>query len=358
MAYKDLAKQKENKIEYYEKNREEIKEKKRKYYEQNKEEIHKKHKEYRDAKIQNAYDSIMSGHIVDQQKWDMWCDQIKRSAGKHPYSADFTNDVMFDMMVRGCHYCGDIATTIDRLNSALDHIPRNCVGCCGPCNISKGTADSSTFIRKSYFKVRRKYVDDVTDIWFVNKNKPNMAGYKDSSKKNRIPFELSKEVWEQMIVDECGYCHRMPNTWFGIDRVVPSLGYVDGNVVTCCYDCNLDKHKHDVETTMVRNERIAKRVDDGILIIKDCPREIIHRGTNKSSKKVCVYGKVYESQNDASRSVKNVNDTTKNLDVRDCIRDGRYPDDIFRVSDEFYNFVIKNNIENITKKMYVLFYRM
>lgn len=357
MPYKDLAKQKENKREYYEKNKEQIKENKRKYYEQNQEQIHEKHKEYRDYKTQNAYDSITSGHIIDQQKWDMWCDQIKRRGEKYPYSVEFTNDAMFVMMTCGCHYCGDVATTIDRLDSSLDHIPDNCVGCCYPCNISKGAADPSTFIRKSYFKARRKYVDDVTDVWFENKNKPNMAAYKYSSKKKRIPFELSEEKWNSMIVGDCEYCHRSPMTWFGIDRVVPECGYVDDNVVTCCYDCNLDKHKHDVEMTMVRNERIAKRVDDGVLIVKDCPRVILRRGAGKT-KKVCVYGKVYESQLAASRIVKNVKDNTKNLDVRDCIRDGRYPDDIFIITNEFYDFVIQNNIENITKKMYVLFDRM
>ena len=354
MPYKDPVKAREKARERYEKN----KEKKRKYYVQNKVQIREKQKEYCDDKLQNAYDSITSGHIVDQQKWDMWCEQIKRGGEKYPYSDEFTNDVMFVMMTCGCHYCGDVATTIDRLDSSLDHTPGNCVGCCYPCNISKSTADPSTFIRKTYFKARMKYIDDMKDVWFENKNKPNMAGYKNRSKKQGIPFELTKEIWDSLIVGDCVYCRRSSTTWFGIDRIVPERGYVDDNVVTCCYDCNLDKHKHDVETTMMRNERIAKRVDDGVLVIIDCPRVIIHRDMKKSSKKVCVYGKVYKSQNDASRIVKNVNDTTKNLDVRDCIRYGRYPYDIFNITDEFYDFVIKNNIENITKKMYILFGRM
>jgi hypothetical protein len=360
MPYKDSTKRKENIRKYREKNKEQIKEKKRKHYEKNKEEINEKAKEYRDVMTQNAYDSVMSKCIMDKHKWDAWCDIIKRNAEqkKHHYSKELTNEVMFEMMTRGCYYCGDIATTIDRLDSDLDHTPKNCVGCCAPCNISKGTADPSTFIRKSYYMARGKYVDDVIDVWFVNKNKPSIPEYKRRATKQGVSFDLNKEEWNAMIVDKCAYCQRSPTTWFGIDRVIPGDGYVNGNVVTCCFDCNLGKHNHDVDTTMSRNERIAKRVGDGILIIQDRPRVTLHKGIQKSSKKVCVYGKVYESQNDASRIVKNVNDTTKNLDVRDCIRNGRYPDDIFRISDEFYDFATKNNLENITKKMYVLFDRM
>lgn len=280
MAYKDLAKKKENARKYREKNREQLNEKKKKQYEKDKEKIkeyreensdkyNEYQKEYREAKTRNAIDSITSGYIVDQRKWNLWCDKIKKNAEqkKHPYSDEFTNDVMFDMMIRGCCYCGDVATTIDRIDSALDHTPTNCVGCCGPCNISKGATALSMFIRKSYFKARGEYVDDVTDVWFSNKNKPNMMGYKRRAEKKKIPFELTEEKWKEMIVGECEYCHRKPTTYFGIDRVIPSLGYVINNVVTCCWDCNNDKNRYDVETTTARNERIAKRVDSRDLVL-------------------------------------------------------------------------------------------
>jgi hypothetical protein len=377
MPYKDPTKRRENARKYREKNRKKINEKKKEHYEKNKEEINEKNKEqykknkeknkekqkeYRDDRTQNAHDSITSGRIFDPNKWDLWCDgiKIKAKTKKHPYSDEFTNDIMFDLMVRGCYYCGNIATTIDRLNSELDHTLDNCVGCCGPCNISKGVADPSTFIRKSYYKARGEYIDDVTNVWFENKNKPQWCNYRRSANKKEITFELTRQQWKMMIADDCEYCHRSPTTWFGIDRVVPSLGYVDDNVVTCCYDCNLDKHVNDVEATIARNERIANRVDSGVLKIREYGRVIVHRGMNKSSKKVCVYGKVFVSQNDASRALKKDETHLSQSDnyVGDCIHHGRHSDDIFEISDDFYDFVISNNLENITKKMYVLFGRM
>lgn len=353
MPYKDLAKRKDYQEKYRKEKREQIKERRkesdRKYYDRNKEQIKEKSKEYRDAKTKNAVYSITSGRIIDQHKWNLWCDVIKNNK-KHPYSDDFTNDIIFEMMTRGCYYCGDVSTTIDRLNSELDHTPENCVGCCGPCNMSKGAADPSTFIRKSYFKARGKYFDNIVDVWHNNKTKPNMRDYKKRAKKQGVPFELSKEKFEELIVDDCTYCHRSSTTWFGIDRIVPSLGYVIDNVVTSCYDCNLDKYIHDIETTMERNERIATRVNDGILIIQDYPQVILHQGTNNKSKKVCAYGNVYASQSEVARAL----DTCYSY-VCECFRNGRYPDDIFEITDEFYEFAVMNNLKNITKKMYMYY---
>jgi len=318
-----------------------------------------KRKEYEikrhEDKRQNAYNSIIAGEIINKNKWDMWCNTIKHNAMRngYPYSNNFTNDKMFEMMLQGCFYCGDISTTIDRIDSKLYHTPGNCIGCCKGCNNSKGAADSATFIRKAYYRARGKYFDDMADIWFVHTNIPSMYIYKQSSNKKGVPFALSKEDFNRLINGDCEYCKRIPTTWFGIDRVVPSLGYVLSNVVSCCLDCNVDKLGDDVKTMMKRNERIADRVDTGELAILDCDKVILHNGANKISHKVCVYSNVYESQRKASIALK------KDVNyVFLCIKNGRYSNDIFEITDEFYNFSILNKLENITKKMYLLFNRM
>ena len=120
MPYKDSAKKKEN----YTKHLEDLK--------------------------QHAYESITIGEIIDRRKWDMWCNEIKRSVNNknYAYPDDFTNDIMFEMMILGCFFCGGIATTIDRIDSNIGHIQDNCVGCCRGCNYAKGAADLATFIRK------------------------------------------------------------------------------------------------------------------------------------------------------------------------------------------------------------------
>ena len=319
-----------------------------KYHERNKEKSKKYGEKYRDDRWNNAEVSLVSGKIIDKHKWDVFCNRIKNHAGRKPYSEDFTNEIMFDMMVQGCYFCEDIAMSIDRVDSTLDHTPDNCVGCCHGCNMSKGTADPSTFVRKAYYRARGKYVDDITDIWFTYKNKPTMFNYRKSADNKRVVFELTKECFGELICGNCEYCHRAPTTWFGIDRVVPSKGYVLGNVVSCCFDCNVDKLEGDVFSMMKRNERIAKRVDDGVFVIEDCEKVIIHKGVLKTTKKVCAYGKLYANHSDASRSLgKNRNYVYK------CIKSNRYSYDIFEISDQFYEEY--KDSENITKTMFIGF---
>ena len=275
MAYKDPLKKKEKRKEYYEKNKERAKESREKTKEKTKE----YDTERLETRKQYAFDSITSGSIIDKKKWDMLCNEIKRCAkkNKNPYSDDFANDMMFKMMLRGCFYCGDIATGIDRIDSTLYHTPDNCVGCCWGCNNSKGVTDLSSFVRKSYYRARGKYADDDNDFWFVNKNKPSIASYKYNAKKQGVPFDLTKEYFDAFTKGDCAYCKRSPTTWFGIDRIVPTIGYVIGNVVSCCYDCNLDKLDSCVENTRIRNERIAVRVDAGVLVINNRGKAVIHK---------------------------------------------------------------------------------
>lgn len=281
---KNREKQIEHRKRNYEKNKEKYKERRKEKYEQNKEHEKEKmrdysSKRYKDLK-QNAYDSITSGIIIDRKKWDMWCNTIKISVRnkEHAYPDDFTIDVMFEMMNQGCFYCGDIATTIDRIDSNIGHALDNCVGCCHGCNASKNNADFSTFIRKAYYRARNKYCDNDTNIWYVYKRKPRMSEYIRSAKRKGVSFDLSKEYFEGLIKNDCAYCKLKPIIWFGIDRVVPSKGYVLDNVVSCCFDCNIDKYECDVNTMMKRNGRIADRVDAGELVIGDCDKTVLRRG--------------------------------------------------------------------------------
>jgi 5-methylcytosine-specific restriction endonuclease McrA len=301
MGYKDPSKNKEyyertkqrqseQSKEYYEINKEEINRKHREHYEQNKEKYKERNAKNKDRRNetneklneerkQHVIYSISVGEIVDLYKWDMWCKKIRNGTTKHPYSADFTNDIIFEKMLQKCFYCGDIPTGIDRIDSKLTHTPDNCVACCVGCNKSKGAADPSTFIRKAYYRARGKYIDDDNDIWFVNKQKPRIDMYKRSATKKGVSFDLSKEDFDVLITGDCEYFQRSPTTWFGIDRMVPSLGYVLGNAVSCCFDCNVDKFEDDVGIMRARNERIFERVAAGGLVIKECEKRSFTRDT-------------------------------------------------------------------------------
>lgn len=231
-----LSKEEQKKYDaaYYQKNKERKKINLARRYVDKKEKIKERQRNYHEDIKQRAEKSIVSGSIINKHKWNLWCNMIKRNArnNNRQYSKDFTSDIMFDMMIDGCFYCGDIATTIDRLDSTIkSHTVDNCVGCCYGCNTSKGTADPSTFIRKAYYRVRGKYLVNDTDIWYEPTRKTCLGKYKSRAKSRGVLIGLSKEYFDTLIKNDCAYCHRSPITCFGIDRIIPGAGYVMGNVV-------------------------------------------------------------------------------------------------------------------------------
>ena len=326
------------------------------YREGNRERINERNntfmkKKYDDI-VKHAIDSIKRREIIDRNKWSSFCYICRMGNKKYPYSDDLTDDVIFEKLKKDCFYCGDNAISLDRLDSNLNHTGDNCVGSCLGCNNSKGTSDPLTFIRKTYYRVEGKYIDDDTDIWFVQKNKPRIDIYKKSAERKKIPFTLIKKDFEKMIIDDCKYCRRSPTTWFGIDRIIPEYGYVIDNVVTCCFDCNIDKFSFTTENTINRNMRIVERLRNGYFDFTDLyikiPRNILHKGKCPYMKKVCAYGKLYESQSDASRSMKKSDNY-----VISCIKNNRHSKDIFNVSDKFYE--IYKDCEDITLGMFIGF---
>jgi len=348
MPYKDPDYQRNYQERYRVDNKEQIRIDGMKYRANNKE-----HRKLFDEKyntdIKNVViNSIIACEITDQKKWNVFCNRIKSWTRKNMYSDNFTNDIIFEKLSKGCFYCGEAAITIDRIDSTLNHTPDNCVGCCWGCNFSKGAADPATFVRKAYYRSRGKYVDDVVNIWFEYKTKPRWDIYKNKANKQGVPFELTKEDWERLVKGDCEYCKRSPTMWFGVDRVIPGEGYIIDNVVSCCYDCNIDKYVNDVETTLKRNEQISGRVDNGGLVITDLMTSAttsVYIGIRKSSKKTCVYGKIYVNKTEASRTL-GKNDHY----VGNCIRRGSYPNDIFEITDEFYEKY--KDRDNITLDMY------
>jgi hypothetical protein len=78
--------------------------------------------------------------------------------------------------------------------------------------------------------------------------------YIKSAKKRNLNFDLSKEYFVELINENCYYCNCRPkqiskNLWNngdyiynGIDRVDSSKGYMIGNVVPCCGQCNRAKN--------------------------------------------------------------------------------------------------------------------
>ena len=89
--------------------------------------------------------------------------------------------------------------------------------------------------------------------------------YKRGANEYNREFLLSDDEFKSFILDDCYYCGRKPSQQYGntrsdgslkfngiilyngIDRIDNSKGYIQGNVRTCCKQCNYAKHYHTEE---------------------------------------------------------------------------------------------------------------
>ena len=79
-------------------------------------------------------------------------------------------------------------------------------------------------------------------------------GYKKGAERRNIIFELSKEQFLKLTKENCFYCGKEPSNIFknnrnngdyvynGIDRLDNTKGYIESNIVPCCFQCNRAKH--------------------------------------------------------------------------------------------------------------------
>lgn len=118
----------------------------------------------------------------------------------------------------------------------------------------------------------------------------------------RAPFLLSFERMQHILMSgKCIYCRAphgaplfsadktMKRGAAGIDRVDPSRGYEDGNVVACCRDCNRKKHVYKCAADMfgglgMPNDWPADSfyMSQGHRIMADAAREVARQNIHKS----------------------------------------------------------------------------
>lgn len=77
-----------------------------------------------------------------------------------------------------------------------------------------------------------------------------MYRYRNGATYRGLKFELPVEDFKKLTKDNCYYCGQSPNRimksksdnseylYNGIDRLDSNIGYLSGNIVTCCIVCN------------------------------------------------------------------------------------------------------------------------
>ena len=83
----------------------------------------------------------------------------------------------------------------------------------------------------------------------------SFSTYKGNAKRQGREFTIDREQFNALVMGNCVYSGHPPNPVNGIDRVNNALGYVPGNVVTCCHICNVAK-------STLPSDAFIRRLDD------------------------------------------------------------------------------------------------
>ena len=101
-----------------------------------------------------AVETLQSGKIVDQYKWNVFCTMLKT----FPSSDDFSADDLFNIMTLCCDMC-----------QKDEHHHEEHGSCCKQCAQERENAeDIVPFIMKNYYHAHNRHYDDATDIWFAH----------------------------------------------------------------------------------------------------------------------------------------------------------------------------------------------
>ena len=112
----------------------------------------------------NAVETLQTGKVVDQYKWNIFCTMLKT----FPCSGDFSTDDLFQLMTQCCDMC----------QKDEEHHHEEHGSCCKQCARERENAeDVIPFIMKNYYHAHKRQYDDATDIWFAHDETPVIYNY-------------------------------------------------------------------------------------------------------------------------------------------------------------------------------------
>lgn len=195
----------------------------------------------------------------------------KFRANKCDIPFELSRDEYYGMIKQPCHYCNcvsKIRSGVDRKDNDRGYCLDNCVPCCTMCNFIKNTYSVKDFlIFVDYIIIQNglnhdEYIyhgiklsdlknDPLVGLTIKNILKDydsvSYIAYKIRANKKNLPFELSKNQFNEIKKLDCYICGKPTIIGHnnGIDRFDNNKGYVKDNVVPCCGQCNRMKRNYD-----------------------------------------------------------------------------------------------------------------
>jgi len=81
--------------------------------------------------------------------------------------------------------------------------------------------------------------------------KAKYIDYSHGAKKRNLDFGLNKDDFYKLIENACYYCDSISDGKNGIDRIDNNIGYINGNIVSCCYVCNMMKGTKTIDNFLI-----------------------------------------------------------------------------------------------------------
>lgn len=136
----------------------------------------------------NAVETLQTGTIVDDYKWNVFCTMLKT----FPCSDDFSTDDLFHILTQCCNKC----------QKDIHHHHEEHGSCCDECAKEKEISeDIVPFVMKEYYHAHKRYYDDATDIWFAHDETPVVYNYE------VIGF-IPENTFYDLCKSTCACCNR------------------------------------------------------------------------------------------------------------------------------------------------------
>jgi len=157
---------------------------------------------------------------------------------------------------------------LDRVESNGSYTTGNVVTCCKACNRAKREHPVADYLRwmEASLDIRESGVIPKSEYISVPVIERHIfSTYRIMAKKRKkdINFDLDFDYFKSLLAGNCTYCKNPPFAkandgnrhinkrreivYSGIDRINSDLGYVVGNVCSCCRYCNIIKSDRSVE---------------------------------------------------------------------------------------------------------------
>ena len=116
--------------------------------------------------------------------------------------------------------------------------------------------------RKERHKIRmldKKYIDDRRKYRLKAKNmvRTIFSVYKRNSTQRNLDFKVDLSFFKKLWGTDCHYCGCKMET-IGLDRVDNSVGYIESNLVQCCWTCNKMKNTMGIKDFTSQCVKISK----------------------------------------------------------------------------------------------------